>query len=271
MQIVRPKKPRWLLVFSLLAAVSLAGFVGLATCRLWHPGRGAGLGFGIAAALIFTIELLYPLRRRLLGFPFGSAQRWMQFHIYGGLLAALFVLIHAGFRWPSGTMEWLLLLLVFWVTASGLAGVWLQKWIPALMSGGLQVEALIERIPEHLARLQEEAEGLASGSSETLERFYGENLRPAMASIMPSWSYLADVRSGRDRWLDPFARLAPYLGAEERPRLDDMKAILTEKLELDAQYSLQRILRLWTVVHVPPSAVLYGLMLFHIGMSLYYM
>ena len=271
MQVLGPKKPRWLLVFSLLGAASLAAFIGLATWRLWRPGHGAGLVFGIAAALIFTIELVYPLRRRLLGFPFGSAQRWMQFHIYGGLLAALFVLIHAGFRWPSGTMGWLLLFLVVWVTLSGLVGVWLQKWIPALMSGGLQVEALMERIPEHLAELQQEAEGLASGSSEILERFYGETLRPAMASIKPSWSYLADVRSGRDRRLDPFARLAPFLDAEERPRLDDLKAILTEKLELDAQYSLQRILRLWTVIHVPPSAVLSGLMLFHIGMSLYYM
>ena len=271
MQIFRPKKPRWFLVSLALAAVSLAAFIGLATWRLWNPGRAAGLVFGIAAALIFTIELLYPVRRRLLGFPFGSTQRWMQFHIYGGLLASLFVLIHAGFRWPSGTMGWLLVLLVFWVTFSGLAGVWLQKWIPALISNGLQVEALLERIPEHLAKLQEEAEGLAKGSSEILERFYGENIRPAMAAIMPSWSYMVDVRSGRDRRLDPFARLAPFLGADERPRLDDLKAILTEKLELDAQYSLQRILRLWTVIHVPPSTVLYGLMLFHIGMSLYYM
>ena len=149
--------------------------------------------------------------------------------------------------------------------------MWLQKWIPALISNGLQVEALLERIPEHLTKLQAEAEGLAAGSSEILERFYSENIKPAMAFIMPSWSYLVDVRSGRDRKLEPFGRLAPFLGADERPRLDDLKVILTEKLELDAQYSLQRILRLWTVIHVPPSTVLYGLMLFHIGMSLYYM
>ncbi len=84
-----------------------------------------------------------------------------------------------------------------------------------------------------------------------LERFYGENVRPAMAGIAPSWATCIDVRSGRDRRLDPFARLAPFLGAEERPRLDDLKAILTEKLDLDAQYSLQRILRLWTWIHVP--------------------
>ena len=139
------------------------------------------------------------------------------------------------------------------------------------MAGGLQVEALLERVPEHLAILQKDSEALVAGSSEVLERFYGENVRPALAGVDPSWGYLLDVRSGRDRRLGPFARLAPFLGADERPRLEDLKAILTEKLELDAQYSLQRILRLWTWIHVPPSALLFGLMVFHIVTSLYYM
>lgn len=271
MQNLRPKKPRWLLGSALAGALCLASYIALSTWRPWDPGAGAGLVFGIAASLIFVIELLYPLRRRLLGFPFGTAQSWLQFHIYGGLLAALCVGIHAGFRWPSGTMGWLLELLTVWVAISGLAGVWLQKWVPALMAGGLQVEALLERIPEHLSSLQKESETLMSGSSEMLERFYGENVRPAMAGIAPSWGYLLDVRSGRDRRLDPFARLAPFLGAEERPRLDDLKAILTEKLDLDAQYSLQRLLRLWTWIHVPPSALLFGLMLFHVFAGLRYM
>lgn len=271
MQVFRPKKPQWLLYSAGIGAVCLAIWIGLSTWRPWDPGAAAGLVFGIVAALLFTVELLYPLRRRLLGSPFGSAQRWLQFHIYGGLLAALCVGIHAGFRWPSGTMGWLLELLTLWVTASGLAGVWLQKWIPALMAGGLQVEGLFERIPEHLASLQKESETLVAGTSEMFERFYGENVRPELAGIDASFGYLLDVRSGRDRRLDPFARLAPFLGAEERPRLEDLRAILTEKLELDAQYSLQRILRLWTWIHVPPSALLFGLMLFHIVTSLFYM
>jgi hypothetical protein len=271
MQVLRPKKPQWLLFAAGIGAFCLAVWIALATWRPWEPEGVAGLTFGILAALLFTVELLYPLRRRLLGFPFGSAQRWLQFHIYGGLLAALCVGIHAGFRWPSGKMGWLLVILTVWVTASGLAGVWLQKWIPALMASGLQVEGLLERIPEHLTNLQKESEALVAGSSEVFERFYGENVRPALAGISPSWAYLLDVRSGRDRRLNAFTRLAPFLGAEERPRLDDMKAIVTEKLELDAQYSLQRILRLWTWIHVPPSTLLYGLMIFHIVTGLYYL
>jgi hypothetical protein len=251
-------------------AVGLAVFLALENVRPWDPARAGGLIFGTAASLIYLVELLYPLRRRLLGFPFGNAQRWIQFHIYGGCLAFWFVLVHEGFRWPSGKLGWLLLVLSVWATLSGLAGVWLQKWIPALLSSGLQVEALWERIPELVTRVAEEGDELAAGSSEMLERFYGETVRPALAGIHSSWSYVLDVRSGRDQRLAPFARLTPFLAEEERPRLQDLKALFTEKLELDAQYSLQRILRLWVYLHVPPSALLFGLMLFHIGTSLSY-
>lgn len=270
MSVVRPKKPAWLFGSLAAAVVSLAVFLLLIRSRPWDPARAGGLVFGIFGALVYTIDILYPLRRRLLGFPFGSAQGWIQFHIWGGCLAFWFVLIHEGFRWPSGSLGWLLLTLSIWATVSGLAGVWLQKWVPALLSSGLQVEALWERIPELVGKLQQEADGLVTGSSEMFERFYGESVRPAMATVNSSWTYLINVRSGRDDRLAPFLRLSPFLEQEDRSRLEDLKSVYMEKLELDAQYSLQRILRLWAYLHVPPSALLFGLMLFHIATSLSY-
>lgn len=270
MSVLRPKKPAWMFGSLAVAVASLSVFLLLVRQRPWDPARAGGLVFGILGSLVYTIEILYPLRRRLLGFPFGNAQRWVQFHIWGGCLAFGFVLIHEGFRWPSGTMGWLLLILSLWATLSGLGGVWLQKWIPAVLSSGLQVEALWERIPELVSRLRDDGDQLAAGSSEMLERFYGESVRPALAGVSSSWSYLINVRSRRDDQLAPFVRLAPFLAEDEKPRLEDLRAVYTEKLELDAQYSLQRILRLWVYLHVPPSALLYGLLLFHVGTSLSY-
>lgn len=271
MQILKPRKPRWLYVSLVLGGASLLLFLTLGARRPWEPGRTGGLAFGSLAAGLYALEAVHPLRRRLLGFPFGNAQRWIQFHIYGGALAFLFILIHEGFRRPSGVLGWLLLILSLWATVSGLLGVWLQKWIPALMGTGLQVEAVFERIPELLEKLRLEADELVRGSSEMLEQFYNDDVRPALAGIQPSWNYLVDVRGWQERRLAPFSRMAPFLAEEERPRLEDLRSVLTEKLELDAQYSLQRILRTWAVVHVPPCALLFGLMLFHIGTSLYYL
>ena len=80
--------------------------------RVRHARRG----------LLFVNAGLYPWRRRWRTRPLGTAQRWLQLHVYGSVLALLFVLIHVGFRWPAGMMGWLLLLLSFWATVTGLAG-----------------------------------------------------------------------------------------------------------------------------------------------------
>jgi hypothetical protein len=267
---LRPKKPPWLLV-SLAIAAAAVGVRAIVEIRQpWDPGRSAGLLFGIAASCLYLVDLLYPIRRKLLAFPLGNAQTWIQLHIYGGFLAFVFVLVHEDFRWPAGTMGWLLLSLSAWATLSGLIGVWLQKWIPVLLASGLQVEALFERIPELIEKSLAEADALMAGASEVLERFYSEDVRPALAGVDSSWGYLTDVRSGRDRRLEPFSRISRFLAEEERPRLEDLKAVYTEKLELDAQYSLQRILRGWVVIHVPSSLLLFGLMIFHIWTGLSY-
>ena len=271
MPLSAPKKPRWFVAATVIGAASLLGAVLLARRSPWHPGRDAGLVFGILASVIFLIEVLYPMRRRLLAWPLGNAQRWIQFHIYGGALGFLFVLIHEGPHLPIGTVGWLLLTLSIWTTASGLVGVWLQKWIPATLSKGLELEVLYDRIPEILLKLQEEAEALRTGASEMLADFYRDLVVPSLAGIHPSWSYLWDVRSGRDARLTPFTRISSFLDPAERERLGDLRSIMVEKMELDAHYSLQRMLRVWLALHLPPALLLFGLMLFHIWTSLAYL
>jgi hypothetical protein len=78
------------------------------------------------------------------------------------------------------------------------------------------------------------------------------------------------VRGGRDRRLLSFARISNFLAEDERPKLEDLKTIFIEKLELDAQYSVQRALRMWTLLHVPPAALLLGLVIIHIAVVLLY-
>lgn len=262
-QALRPKQPLNLLLTGVVSAAFLAAYLVAAYLRPWSPKRGLGLVFGFLAAFLFVFEMLYPARRPKAR-PFLTAKNWIQAHVYLGVLAMLAVVLHAGFSWPHGGFGWWLFLLSLWTTATGLLGVGLQKWIPAALAEGLRVEALYERIPELVAKLVAETDRLMEGAGDVLERFYRGEVRETMGRVRPSWSYLMDVRGGRDRALEPFRRMAQFVDAEEKERLEGLTNLYTEKMELDAHYSLQRILRAWIVLHAPPAGLLMALLLVHV-------
>jgi hypothetical protein len=263
-QALSPKQP---LNFAIAGAAALLclGLYGAAKALgPWSPKRGLGLVFGILAALLFVFEMLYPARRPRAR-PLRSAKAWAQAHVYLGAIAFLAVVIHADFGWPHGGMGWALLLLSAWTTATGLAGVWLQKWVPLALSDGLRVEALYERIPTLVAELADEADQLVrEAGDDVLSRFYRNDVRASLSAVTPSWAYLFDVRRGRERALEPFRRIAPFVAAPQREAVDDLQQIFVEKLELDAQYSLQGLLRSWLIFHAPPAGLLMGLLAIHV-------
>jgi hypothetical protein len=265
-RVVQPKQPR------LLAATAGAA-AGLVVLYLaasawgwpWNPKRGLGLLFGFVAASLFVFAMAYPLRRPRAR-PFGSSMRWLQAHLYLGGLALVAVLIHMGFAIPHGVLGWGLLLLSIWTVMSGLVGVLLQKWIPTALAEGLSVTALYERIPELVEGLVREADTLMEGTSDRLENFYQTQVRERLQSPAGSLAYLFNVRAGREEALQPLRRLADVAEPDEREKMADLITLYTEKLELDAHYSLQRLLRSWLelTLHVPAAGLLIGLLAVHV-------
>ncbi len=267
---LRPKEPRNLLLA--LGAAVLLLLLGAAAALVqagWSPKHGAGLLFGVLASLLFVFESLYPFRR-LRARP--GARAWLQGHVYLGALALLAVLLHTGFALPHGWMGWALLLLSAWTTLTGLLGVLIQKRLPAALAEGLNVEAVYERIPELLDQLRAEADMLMEGVSEGLETFYLSEVRGRLEALEPSWAYLLDVRAGRDDMQESFRRRVPFFEPEEQPKVWDLMRILGDKLELDAQYRVQSVLRHWLgwSLHVPAAGLLMGLLVVHVAAWILY-
>ena len=260
----RPKRPRYFLVFGWLALVSLVFYIVVRLIWGWSPAEPAGLAFGIAAAVLMTLEVLYALRRRLLIRPLNTGQKWLQAHVYGGVLAALFVLIHAGFRWPHGTFGFVLLALTLLVTLTGVLGVIGQKIVPPTLAN-MGTEAIYERIPEQVATLREEATQAVTGASDRLQRFYGSHVQPALAGPAMAWSYLVDVRSDRDRRIAEFDSLRSFVDDADRLRLEQLQTLLVKKIDLEAHYTWQTVLRWWLLVHVPAAMLLYAILVGHIA------
>jgi len=259
-----PKEPRNFLATAAACVVGVLVYAIARSLGPWSPKRGLGLAFGIVAALLFVLEMLYPVRRPKAR-PLGTAKAWLQAHVYLGAVAFLGVLIHSDFAWPHGGMGWSLLLLSFWTTGTGLVGVWLQKWVPVSLADGLRVEAIYERIPELTGQLTDDADRLVDeASSDALTRFYRTEVRKRLSVVDPSWAYLFDVRRGRDRALEPFRRISRFVAEEDREAVDDLEQIYVEKLELDAHYTLQGLLRRWLILHAPPAGLLMGLLAIHV-------
>jgi hypothetical protein len=266
----RPKRAHWFGVSAAIAAWCLALGAIVEWWRGWSPRDWWGMSFGIAATMIMIVAALYPLRRRLTVWPLRTAQAWLQFHVYGSTLAAIFVLIHIGFHLPVGQFGWWLLGLTMWTTVSGLLGVALQKWVPIILADQLTVEAIFERIPELVASRYREAETLMTDAPDVMQRFYQSQVRPTLAELSPSWSFLVDAHSGHERRLSAFHHIQAFIPDKDRERLADLQTLVIEKMELDAHFTLQRLLRLWPILHVPPAMCLLVAIAVHIAAVVYY-
>jgi hypothetical protein len=245
-----------------------ATFFDLRPSNLW------GLTYGTLAAVLMAGVALMGLRRRMtklaLKFGLGSGQAWLQFHLYGGTLFLLLTFMHTGFRQPHGVLTWWLWFLSIWVTASGFLGVILQKWIPRLLTSGLAVEVVYERIPELIREIGEKADALIQTATDPVRDFYQKNLALALASLRPRLIYCIDITGGIQSRLRQFDYLRGFLPVDEKDKLDELQAFYKTKLEIDAHYTLQQLLRWWLYTHVPLSLALLILLALHLFAVLYY-
>jgi hypothetical protein len=262
---LRPKRRTWFLGFLVIALVSLLAFAVVDFLGGWSPGALGGLVFGTIAALVMALEILYALRRRLLIAPLNTGQAWLQVHVYGGTLAALFVFIHIGFRWPHGMFGLILYLLTVFTTISGLLGVFLQKTVPITLTSAIATEAIYEKIPGMVADLRTQADDTVKGSSDMLQRFYGSHVQPALAGPNVSLAYLMDVHAGRERLVTDFKGIQSFLAGDDQTRATTLQQLVTKKMDLEAHYTWQNVLRRWLLFHVPLAMLLAGAIIAHIA------
>ena len=149
----------------------------------------------------------------------------------------------------------------------GAAGTMLQKWIPLVIAGSLRVEALAVRVPELTARLLAQADNVMRGASDArLLASYQTDVRPVLERPEPAWSTL---RTSREAAGGTMPVSMCWHGVSDRDRAGELRALVAEKAELDVHLSLQRALRVWLLVHVPPAIALLGLLGVHIFAVLY--
>jgi len=270
----RAEATRWQRIF--LAATGLCALTYLLNILLSEirSGNAWGLGYGTAATVLMVGAALFGWRRRSMSFVsrrgLGRSRVWLYFHIYGGTLFLLLLLMHTGFRLPRGAMTQGLWLLSLWTALSGVIGLVLQKWIPRALASGLSIEVNYDRIPELIDQIRERSEKLAAGCSDTAQRLYRRKIAVALAGPHRSLMYFIDITGGIQSRLKELRYLQRLQEGDERQRLDELERLFRAKLEIDAHYTLQQALRFWLYLHVPMSLLLLAFVAVHIFMVWYY-
>ena len=77
------------------------------------------------------------------------------------------------------------------------------------------------------------------------------------------------MRAGETRQMEVLSRLAGLSAGPERERVATLQQIMADKAGLDVHMSVQRALRYWLMVHVPPAAMLLGLLVVHVFAVMY--
>lgn len=257
-------------IFAAAGVVSVVAFAWLARSGL-EPGSSAGVGFGVAAAALLLVVMLYSVRRSVPGVrSLGPARPYLEAHLYGGLLFLLLVLMHTGFGLPSGALNVTLWLVAIWVVASGLVGLALQAWLPRLLEAETSLEAHLERIPELVEEVRGRADQAARDAGRRVESFYDRELAPEMAAPPPGPGVLlARGRSLRRRARE-FTHLERMVEPEAVPALEELRRLHRTKLDLDLHHTLQRTLRVWLYLHLPLGIVLLALFGLHLFFILYF-
>ncbi len=119
--------------------------------RLLGPTGPIGLSAGIAGCAMFLANLLYLVRRApsLGRFLPGSRPAWMQFHVFTGLLGALFILLHCGFE-VRPTVGGHAMAALFLVIVTGSVGRYLYSVFPRAANGS---ESSLDELRVQIANL----------------------------------------------------------------------------------------------------------------------
>ena len=291
---------RWAAATVVLTAAAAGLYAYAVSARPYAPSGGSriGLFFGIIGTSCMVLAGLLSGRKKLSTWRLGSALLWMKMHIWLGVLAVPFIVLHSGFKW-GGALTATTMVLFYSVTISGVFGLILQQFIPALMTARVPFETVRSQIDYVIDGLAVDAYELVASIAGAIPEAAEEQARLAAEEELqkkrPSnWKQIVRQRPATEpspvgAALKTFylAEIRPYIHAaagtalpdltrfmieapEWRGKLEKLQQLCEESRQLRVQVRLHALLHNWLFVHAPLSFALLVLTAFHIYFALLY-
>ncbi len=245
--------------------------------RLRHPDYGIlkpggfrSHGLGIIGSTMMLMLLLYSLRKRTRIFKnWGRMNRWLNVHIYFGIMGPLFVILHSTFK-LSG-----LVAVSFWsmiaVAVSGFIGRFLYVQIPRNIVG---VELSMEEANQFNLQLKSQIMrryGLEEEEIASLEGLIGVRFKSAsLFKTLILFLFTDILLFFRRRIILKKIRVGFKLPDEKIRQLINLtvqKAKFERRLFFWNQ--IHRIFHYWHVIHKPFAIIMFLVMFIHVGIAIW--
>jgi hypothetical protein len=233
-----------------------------------HGGSPMGVTYGVLGTLSILVLLYFGVRKRSYRSTFGTLEAWLQSHIYLGLLAAVLILFHTGFRFEDKVAVSAFAVLLI-VVVSGVWGALVYTSVPRRLTE-VEGDLAPERMAEQLNQLARTMARLASGRSAPFQKVCEGLLAESVPERLAGWRILFGAgkrRKGGDE-AAPWAAHLSRVPAEEQEELRQLLVLARQRRELHqrliAQQRYRNLLDVWLYVHVPLSIALVVLVAAHL-------
>ena len=232
---------------------------------VWKAGGTIGHKLGLVGSGMMLLMLLYSVRKRVGALrQVGSLSRWLDVHIFLGVIGPLLVILHSSFKVHG------LVALSFWsmiiVASSGVLGRYLYLQIPRTRAGEALALDDLERLDRELSERLRTRFGLDAGQLAELDAVT-EALPPRMGLLQGMALIVVDDVRLRSR-LRQFSRRCPSV---PRPLLREfgrtVRQKATSRRRLLLWGRLHELFHYWHVLHKPFALVMYLFMFVHVAVA----
>lgn len=240
---------------------------------LWNLGYEISLrdvqyfnGWILTAGIAVMMLLTY--RKKTVILPFGRVRSWLKLHYYLGFATIGVFVVHTRYQMPDAALEWLLWALFVLVALSGVVGGAMSKVIPPRFEAHGE-RILFERIAMHRAQLAKRAEEIVVQSIEhdntsSIFDLYNEVLAEFFAGHRNTLAHLRSSKLPLIRLQGELDAIERYLDDQGKLLLDEMRAVVEAKNNLDFHYANGGALKLWLFFHIPATYALIVAIVVHI-------
>ena len=247
--------------------ISLVGFLILG----WYSVRKRALWFSLRVLRLTGHILPASWQQRII--VVDRLESWRAVHITLGILVALPLWWHVS----SGLMslvEMLLALATALLLLSGVFGVLIQEYLPAVIEIMPEREVRLQDVASRIDATYVEAEEKVLGHPEALVQAYLKNLKPILEAdrIAPRWRMLGATLGRRDLGSEMCARwhqAASQFG-DDASVWKELVALTARKLNLEHNAFNLNFSTAWLTFHIVLAVGTFALLVLHVVSVLYF-